>query len=329
MDRRSMLSLGSVVIPGAWPVGARSQQAPSGVLRIGIIAYGSTLQGREEAIFDDLRDLGYVEGRNLKTEIRWAHGSPEKLAEAAAEMVRLKVDVIVATATPVANAARKATSSIPIVLSGTAIAEGAGLVDTLARPGGNVTGLTIMSPELAGKKLQLLQQLVPGASRIGVFPYINMGTPASKQLLSQLGPVAQRLGIRLLVREINLAADLKEAFVSLKNEGAQALLVSLTPINSENRTSIVSLAAQHRLPTLYEGKLFPEVGGLMSYAPDLAIIYRRTAIYIDKIFRGANPADIPVEQPTRFELVVNRSAAKALGITFPREILALADVAID
>ncbi|WP_445928376.1 ABC transporter substrate-binding protein [Methylobacterium sp. CB376] len=273
--------------------------------------------------------MGYVEGRNLKTEWRWAHGNPQTLAAAAAELAELKVDIFVATATPVANAIKQATSSIPIVLSGTAIAEGAGLVQTLARPGGNVTGVTIMSPELAAKKLQMLQLLVPGVSNVGLFPYINRATPASKQLLKEIEPAAQQARIRLAVHDINQAEDLAKAFVLLKEQGAQALLVCLTPISAENRSLIINLTAHYRIPALYESRVFSEVGGLISYGPNMSAVYRRSAHYIDRIFRGASPGELPVEQPTNFELLINQSTANSLGIAIPREILNAADEVID
>jgi putative ABC transport system substrate-binding protein len=323
MDRRAFLGLaaaGVVAAPGI----AHAQQ-PGKLHRIGFLALFSGPVPQVEAFRQQLHELGYVEGRNLVIEYRFAAGKAELLPEMAAELVRLKVEVIVGAATPVIAAAMRVTSAIPIVMAAAADPVRSGLVASLAHPGGNVTGSTLLSNELAGKRLQLLREVVPKAARVAVLANPGFATPA---LLEEMRTAARQLGIQILAQEVRAAADLAGAFAAMERERAQALIVQVSPFSIDNAQRIVDLAAERRLPAMYELRGFVDVGGLVSYGPSIPELYRRAAIYVDKILRGAKPADLPVEQPTKFELVINMKAAKALGLTIPPAILARADEVI-
>ncbi|MDO8474840.1 MAG: ABC transporter substrate-binding protein [Candidatus Rokubacteria bacterium] len=325
MDRRAFLGLaatGVVAAPGV----ARAQQAGK-AHRIGFLSLGSGPAAPVEAFREGLRELGYVEGRNLTIEYRWAAGKAGRLPEMAAELVRLKVEVIVGVTTPVIEAAKRATSTIPIVMAAVADPVGSGLVAGLARPGGNVTGLTLMSTELVGKRLQLVRELLPKATRVAVLSYHGY-TSATRPYLEQMRAAAQQMGIQLVVQEVNEARDLPDAFTAMQRERAQALDVRASPFSTENAKRIVELAAQHRLPAMYDVRSFVEAGGLVSYGPSGLEIFRRAAFYVDRILKGAKPADLPIEQPTKFELVINLRAARALGLTIPPALLARADQVI-
>jgi putative ABC transport system substrate-binding protein len=324
MDRRAFLGLattGVITAPGV----ARAQQAGK-VHRIGFLSLQSGLTSTTEAFRQGLRELGYVEGRNLIIEYRWAAQKEERLPELAAELVRLKVEVIVTAAAPTIEAARRATSTIPIVMAAVADPVGSGLVASLARPGGNITGLTALSTELAGKRLQLVREFVPKAARVAVLAY--HGTSATRPFLAEMRAAAQQIGLQLVVQEVTEAGDLPGAFTAMQRERAQALIVQITPFSADNAKGIVELAAQHRLPAMYDVRGFVDAGGLVSYGPNLAEMFRRAAFYVDRILKGAKPADLPVEQPTKFELVMNMKAAKALGLTIPPALLARADQVI-
>jgi putative ABC transport system substrate-binding protein len=325
MDRRAFLAMAAAGGLIAMPAVARAQQAGK-VHRIGFLSLQSGLTSTTEAFRQGLSELGYVEGRNLFIEYRWAAQKEERLPELAADLVRLKVEVIVTAAAPTIEAARRATSTIPIVMAAVADPVGSGLVASLARPGGNVTGLTALSTELAGKRLQLVRELLPKATRVAVLAY--HGTSATRLFLEQMRAAAQQMGVQLVVQEVNEAGDLPGAFTAMQRERAQALIVQVTPFSADNAKRIVELAAQHRLPTMYDVRGFVEAGGLVSYGPSLLEMFRRAAFYVDRILNGAKPADLPIEQPTKFELVMNMKAAKALGLTIPPALLARADQVI-
>jgi putative ABC transport system substrate-binding protein len=325
MDRRAFLAVAAASGLIAMPAGARAQQAGK-AHRIGFLSLQSGLTSTTEAFRQGLRELGYLEGRNLIIEYRWAARKEERLPELAADLVRLKVEVIVTAAAPTVEAARRATSTIPIVMAAVADPVGSGLVASLARPGGNVTGLTALSTELAGKRLQLARELVPKASRVAVLAY--HGTSATRLFLEQMRAAAQQIGVQLVVQEVKEADDLPGAFTAMQHERSQALIVQITPFSADNAKRIVELAAQHHLPAMYDVRSFVDAGGLVSYGPSLPEMFRRAAFYVDKILKGAKPADLPVEQPTTFELVINLKTAKALGLTLPQSLLGRADQVI-
>jgi putative ABC transport system substrate-binding protein len=325
MDRRAFLAVAAAGGFIAMPAVARAQQAGK-AHRIGFLSLQSGLTSTTEAFRQGLRELGYVEGRNLIIEYRWAARKEERLPGLAAELVRLKVEVIVTAAAPTVEAARRATSTIPIVMAAVADPVGSGLVASLARPGGNVTGLTALSTELAGKRLQLVRELVPKGTRVAVLAY--HGTSATRLFLEQMRAAAQEIAVHLVVQEVTEAGDLPGAFTAMQHERAQALIVQITPFSADNAKLIVELAAQHRLPAMYDVRSFVEAGGLVSYGPSLPEMFRRAAFYVDRILKGAQPADLPVEQPTTFELVINLKTAKALGLTLPQSLLGRADQVI-
>ena len=311
----------------AWPVAARAQQ-PAKLPTIGFLgANRPSAQSEWTAAFvQRLRELGWIEGRTVAIEVRWADGRSERFAEIAAEFVRVKVDVIV-TAGPPVFAAKQATSVIPIVFATVADPPSTGLVASLARPGGNVTGLSLTSPELAGKRLELLREAIPGLRQLAIMA--NADYPPSMRELDEVETAAPPLGIETIALKIRQTADIAPAFESL-NGRAQALYVVGESLTSTNRVRINSFALAKRLPTMGEpGREFVETGGLMSYGPNFPSLYRRAADLVDKILRGAKPADIPVEQPTKLDLVVNLITARAIGLTIPPTVLARADEVIE
>ena len=324
MDRRAFLGLaiGIVVAPNV----ARAQQAGK-AYRIGYLSLRSGPAAQDEALRQGLRELGYIEGRTIAIEYRWAAWKSERLPELAAELVQLKVDVIVAAATLAAETVKRATSTIPIVITGVGDPVGSGLISSLARPGGNITGLAMMSSELAGKRLQILRELVPRATRVAVLAHGRVST--TPLLIDQMRAAAQQAGVQLVVQEVSEAADLPAAFAAMQRERAQALVVQLSPLTTDHRKRVAELAAQHRLPAMYYTRDFVDAGGLVSYGPNLVELYHRAAFYVDRILKGARPADLPVEQPTKFELVINLKTAKALGLTIPQALLVRADQVIE
>jgi len=325
MNRRAFLATaaaGMVVIPAA----ARAQHAGK-VHRIGFLSLQSGLNSTTEAFAQGMRELGYVEGRNLIVEYRWAARKEERLPELAAELVRLKVEVIVTAAAPAIEAAKRATRTIPIVMATAADPMGSGLVASLARPGGNVTGLSALSTDLAGKRLQLARELVPKATRVAVLAH--HGTSATRLFLEEMRTAAQQMEVQLVVQEVQVADDLPGAFTAMQRERAQALIVQITPFSADNARRIVELAAQHRLPAMYDVRSFVDAGGLVSYGPSLPEMFRRAAFYVDRILKGAKPADLPIEQPTKFEMVINLKTAKALGLSIPQSLLVRADQVIE
>ena len=314
----------------AVPLAASAQQAAK-VPRIGYLV--TSLAARphqQEAFRQGLRDLGYVEGRNVVIEYRDAEGKFERLPALAAELVALKVDVIVTTGgTPTALAAKQATKTLPIVFAVAADPVGSGLVTSLARPGGNITGLSNLSPELVGKRLEQLTQAVPGVSRVVVLwqPGV-LGERTEQDLLKGAEVAARALGVRLQVVEARGPADFDKAFSAMtrKRVGALTLLTSTMFFNERQR--LVDLAAKNRLPAVYPAREFVDAGGLMAYGANIPDMVRRAATYVDKILKGAKPGDLPVEQPTKFELVINVKTAKALGLTIPPSLLQRADEVI-
>ena len=273
-----------------------------------------------------LRDLGYMEGKNILIEYRYAEGKSDRLPDLAAELVRIKVDVIVTTDTPAIRAAKQATTTTPIVMANVADPVATGLVASLARPGGNVTGLSNLAPDLDQKRLELLKETLPKATRVALI--WQSGNPAQMLRLKAIQAAAQVSGLMLQALEVRNADDLASAFESAARERAAALMVPAAMVAAYRR-QIADFAGNKRLPVIYDtGESVEEAGGLMSYGPDLLDMYRRAATYVDKILKGRKPADLPVEQPMRFELVINLKTAKALGLTIPHEVLSRADKVI-
>jgi putative ABC transport system substrate-binding protein len=319
----ALLALGLV----AAPLAAQAQPTPGKTARIGYLSFRSGPSHLEEAFRQGLRELGYVEGQNIVIEYRWANFKPDGASTLAAELVRLKVDVIVSTGGPVpALAAKRATKTIPIVfIAGDPV--GVGLVTRLNRPGGNLTGVDAFAGELNVKRLDLLKGAVPGVSRVAVLA--NPASPATARRLKELEGAARALRVKLHVLEARERQEIDAAFTAMARERAEALLVMTDPMFFPQRERIVDLAAKHRLPGIFEQREFAEAGGLLSYAANLADMYRRLATYVDKILKGAKPADLPIEQPTKFEFVINLKTAKTLGLTIPPPILFRADHVIE
>jgi putative ABC transport system substrate-binding protein len=303
-------------------------QAPAKVHRIGRLAAGPPPPGLnpyEEAFRQGLRDLGYVEGQNLVIEYRYAESREERLPDLAAELVRLQVEVIVALGVAT-SAVKHATSTIPIVtITRDPVEEG--FVASLAHPGGNITGLSLLMTELDGKRLEFLKETVPNTSRIAVFA--NPAAPRHAPVVQDLTVAGRALGVQLHVLELRSPEEFAGAFAGIQRAGAGALLVLADQYVFEHHVSaITALALQNRLPAMYPWRRYVDAGGLMSYGPSLAEMHRRAATYVDKLLKGAKPADLPMEQPTKFELVINLKAANALGITIPPHLLVLADEVI-
>jgi putative ABC transport system substrate-binding protein len=311
----------------AWPLAARAQQ-PAKVPTIGFLGSATpSFEGQRVAAFvQRLRELGWIDGRNLAIEYRWAGGRNERYAEIAAEFVRLKVEVIVTQGTAPVLAAMHATSVIPIVFAGSGDPVATGLVASLARPGGNVTGVSNQQADTIGKRVQLLRELVPGLRRLAILG--NVGNPLVVIEMGDAQAAARILGLDGATFEIRRAEDIAPAFEALKG-GMDALYVDSDPLTNTNRARIITLALAARLPTIFPSRDYVEPGGLMSYGPKAADLYRHAADFVDKVLRGAKPADLPVEQPTKFELVINLTTAKALGLTLPPTLLAIADEVIE
>jgi putative ABC transport system substrate-binding protein len=326
--REFILALGGAAASSlVWPLAARAQQVRK-LPTIGFLG-SSTLSAMSEwvaAFVQRLRECGWIEGRTVAIEYRWAEGRAERAAEIAAEFVRLKVDVIVTYATPPTLAAKQATSTIPIVFAAAGDPLGAGLVASLARPGGNVTGLSLQSTDLVGKRLELLREVVPGLRRLAVVA--NVANPFAVLEMAEVQAAVHTLGLELDTLEIRSAQDVAPAFEALKDR-AEALYVVTDPLVITNRARIGTFAMGGRLPTIYSSREYVEAGGLMSYGPNFPDLFRRAADYVDKILRGTKPADIPVEQPTKFDLVINITTAKVLGLKLPDKLLVAADEVIE
>ena len=327
MQRRHVLALVAGAL--AAPLASFAQQ-PTKIPRIGFLhpaSPGGVPGMRLEAFRDALHELGYVEGKNVQLEVRWGNGEFERLPKLAAELVQLKVDVIVAATAPSEIAVHQATSTIPIVMPVSSDPVGDGLVASLAHPGGNITGLSVMAPELGEKRLQLLRQTFPEASR-AVAVLWNPAYAGMRARFEQTKVAAPTLGLTVRSVEVQDSRELALAFEAIIREHPEAVVLT-DPFTLSQRAQLVEFAAEHRLPAIYENSDFVDVGGLMSYGPNISDLYRRAATYVDKILKGAKPADLPIEQPTKIELVLNMKAAKALGISFPASVLLRADKLIE
>ncbi len=322
--RRSLVASGMTLLAAP---GAVFAQTPGKTSRIGYLSLRSGPESQDEAFRQGLRELGYVEGKNISVEYRWADSKPDRIPALAEELVRLKVDVIVCAGggTAVILAVKKAAKTIPVVFQTGGDPVSAGFVASLDRPGGNLTGVSALTSDLNEKRLELLKQAIPGVSRVAV---LMNPTSTNAAALKGLEAAARTLKVKLQVVEARDPQAIDGAFAAMKRERPDALLVANSPMFFAERKRIVGLAAQSRLPGIFEGREFSEAGGLLSYGASLADNYRRLASYVDRILRGAKPSDLPVEQPTRFELIINAKTAKALGITIPQSMLLRADEVI-
>jgi putative ABC transport system substrate-binding protein len=333
IPRRALSAIGKAVavatvalaLPAA-PLAAKAQPTAKTV-HIGILALGSPPDPYVEGLRERLRELGYIEGQNVGLEFRWAAGRPERLRDLAAELTRLKVDVIVAGGgTAGVQAVKSATTTIPIVMPVVADPVSSGLVESLERPGGNVTGLALPSAQLSATRLRLFKEAVPRISRIAVV--WNPPYPTHGPELRQLETTARSLRVRLQPLEVWVPEHLEIAFAAMRSGYANAVVILASPMHYLHLRRIADLAIKSRLPAASDFREFADAGGLLSYGPSLPDLYRRSATYVDKILKGANPADLPIEQPTKFELVVNAKTARALGITISRSLLVRADQVI-
>jgi putative ABC transport system substrate-binding protein len=286
-----------------------------------------------QAFVQRLRELGYVDGKNIVIEWRYAAGDVARLPQIASDLVRLKIDVIMVGTNYIAEVTKRATRTIPIVIPAAVDPVGSGLAESLAHPGGNVTGLSVMNAELAGKKLQFLREVIPNIRRVAVLALAHATEPGfatgARLLIDQLREPAQQLGITILPQAPGVAADIPKAFAAMRRDGAKALIVQSSALSFEHRKLIAELAAQQHLPAIYDFKYAAEAGGLISYGPDMVQMFLRSAELVDKIFKGANPAEIPFEQPSKYELVINLKTAKALGLIIPPTVLLRADRLIE
>jgi putative ABC transport system substrate-binding protein len=303
---------------------AQAQQAGK-VPRVGILMSGSpsVAKPRLEAFQEGLRELGYIEGKNIVLEYRYAEGKPETLPKRVDELVQLKVDVIVTETSNATQAAKNVTTTIPVVFATANDPVGDGHVASLARPGGNITGFSNLAPELNGKKLELLKEAVSKLSRIAFL--LRWGASIGERRFKEAEVAAKDLGLRLLPLSAKGFDDLESAFGAVKSAGAQALIISPSTFAIEHRRRIIELAAKYRLPAIYPGTQFVEAGGLMSYGPEFTNNWRRATIYVDKILKGTKPADLPVQQPMKFEFAINLKTAKQIGLTIPPNLLVRAD----
>ena len=329
MRRREFITL----IGGAatWPLAARAQQAASTVRRIGLLLPGNArttaVRGQLEAFRQGLKEYGWVEGQNIIVEYRFAEGREDALPAIAAELARLRLDIIVAESTVGIQAAKTVTQTVPIIMATSADPVGTGFVASLNRPGGNITGLSLQAPELSGKRLQLLTEIVPRLARVAVLS--NPLNPSIVRIVEQTKAAAQSLGVEIHVAEVQAPDKFGSAFVAITSEHAGALIVLPDPVLYGQHPRVVTFTAASHLPALFPEKEVAEVGGLMAYGPSIPGSFRRAAAYVDKILRGAKPADLPVEQPTIFELAVNLQTARAIGVTIPTSILLRADEVIE
>jgi len=310
------------------PLAAEGQQAGK-IYRIGMLETTSMALNAANlnAFRQGLRELGYVEGRNFMIEYRSADGRRERFPELATELVRLKVDVILTRGTPAVMAAKNATGTIPVVMAASGDPLLSGVVAGLARPGGNVTGLSAIVVEVTGKRLQLLREVVPGVSRIAVL--LDMGNPNNALQWKETESAAPSLGVQPQLLDVRKPGDFGGAFDAAIRQRAGAMVVGIDALTQANHRPIIDLAAKHRLPAIYAAREFVDAGGLVAYGVSYPHLYHRAASFVDKILKGAKPADLPVEQPTKFELVINLKTAKALGLTIPQTILLQADHVIE
>ena len=307
------------------------QPTPAKIPRIAFLHPGSpqgAVDWRMVSLLEGLRELGYVDGKTMHLEVRWGDGKLERMPTLAAEMVRLNIDIIVAATAPAVHAARQATRTIPIVMPVSSDPVGDGLVKSLSHPGGNITGLSLMSPELGAKRLQILKELLPRV----VHPVAVMWNPAyvgMQARFEQAQVAAPAAGLSVRSMEVRDLRELEAAFDAISRERNDALLLLADPFTGSQRKQIVDFAAQKRLPAIYESSEFVDVGGLLSYGPSLPEHYRRAAYFVDKILKGAKPGDLPIEQPTKFELIINMKTAKTLGIKIPDSIMVQATKVIE
>ena len=324
MDRRTFIGgvAGGLLVA---PLAARAQQVAK-VYRIGILETIPAARNASnlDALRKGLRDLGYVEGRNLVIEYRSADGRPERFPDLAAELVRLKVDLIVTRGTPAASAAKNATETIPVIMA--TMGDPRAIVASFARPGGNITGVTTFSTELTAKRIELLKELVPNLSRIALLH--NMGNPAVPPEWEETKTAARSLGLQAELLDVRSQGDLGRAFELAVRQHVDALVIGADGLTQLHKQTIVDLVARNRLPAAYPAREFVEAGGLIAYAVNYPDLYYRFASFADKIFKGAKPGELPVEQPTKFELVINLKTAKALGLTIPQSVLLRADEVI-
>jgi putative tryptophan/tyrosine transport system substrate-binding protein len=325
MRRRDFIK--GIVGSAAWPLAARAQQ-PAKIARIGFLGLGpaAAQSSRVEALREGLRDLGYIEGKNIVTEFRWAD-TVEQLPELAAELVRMKVDVIFASSSTLVEPARQATKTIPIVFATHADPVGIGHVASLARPGGNITGLTMLLTDLVAKDLEIFKDALPGATRIGIL--WNPTTPSHPPALKAVEAAGTPLGVSLHMLSASTVDDFDGAFAAMTREHLDGFLVVASPVTVSQRARLAELALAHRLPGVFANKENVEAGGFMSYGPDNDDLTRRAALYIVKILNGTKPADLPVEQATKFELVVNLKTAKVLGLKISESFLLRANEVIE
>jgi ABC-type uncharacterized transport system substrate-binding protein len=325
MRRREFITL--LGCAAAWPISVRAQQA-SKLPTIGFLGTSTPSSWSQwtAAFVQRLNELGWFEGRTIAIEMRWAHGRSESLAEIAAELVRLKVDVIVTSGLAV-PAAKQVTSVIPIVFAVASDPVGTGMIASLARPGGNVTGLSQQSRELAGKRLELLREIVPDLRRLAVMA--NAANPTLMLEQDDTQAAARALGFEVILYPIRRAADIAPAFAAFKEQAQALYVIGSDPFLQIHRIAISTRAAAARLPTVHTNREYVEAGGLVSYGPNYTDLFRRAGNYVDKILRGAKPSDMPVEQPTKFDRVVNLTTANALGLTVPDTLLARADEVIE
>jgi putative tryptophan/tyrosine transport system substrate-binding protein len=321
-----MLSLITFALVSAGTA-ARAQQ-PTKIPRIGYLSVSSlsAMVDRIEAFHQGLRELGYVDGKNIVIEWRYAEEKPDRVSELAAELLRLKVDVIISGGNSATQAAKKATNTIPIVMTTSSDPVASRFVASLARPGGNITGLSTLAPEISGKRLELLKEIVPKLSRVAVLG--TSASPGNAQELREVELVAGALGVKVQYVDVLSPKDMETAFQTVKGRVDAVLMIVARGVDLSQRKEIAELAVKSRLPVIYEGAVAVEAGGLVSYGVNLLDLDRRAATYVDKILKGAKPADLPVEQPTKFELVINLKAAKQIGLTIPPNVLARADKVI-
>ena len=327
MKRRefiALLGLGSAA--AALPLAAAAQPK---IPRIGFM--GNSTAALEANLLDafreGLQELGYEEGRNIIIEYRWADGKYDRFPALVAELIAAKVDAIVTAGTPAALAVKKATTTVPLVMVAVGDPVGTGLVPSLARPGGNLTGLSSVAPDLEGKRLQLLREVVPALSHVAMF--INSLNPFHISSMKQARTAAQAMGIKLQLHDIRKSEDLDDAFAAIRKERPDALLILADRVFLHNRERMMDFTREQRLPNVNAYKELVEVGGLMSYGPSYEDMHKRAAIYVDKILKGAKPADLPIEQPSKFTFIINLKTAKALGVTVPSQLLGLADQLIE
>jgi putative ABC transport system substrate-binding protein len=325
MTRRQLIAL--LGGAAAWPLAARGQQAAK-VHRIGFLWDGPTVfSDAMDAFRRGLRDLGYVEGRNLSIDYRWAGGSPDRMRELAQELVRAKVDVIIAPSSIYTSAAKRATATIPIVFLSHADPLGSAHVASLSRPGGNITGLSLMMTETNAKSLELMKEALPRLARVGII--FDPATPSHGPGLKAVEAAGAWLGLQIRAVGVRSASEYESAFSSISRAQADAVLVLSTPLFIAGAVPLAELAIRHKLPSVFGPRHHVQAGGFMSYSPDRADLWRRGATYVDKILRGIDPADLPVEQPIKFELAINLRTARALGLEVPPTLLARADEVIE